>query len=128
MGNRTQWIEHKGKRILSCDYSQIHDEEEFVRAIAETEVLVLMEAPSTFILMLVDVTGSLLSIKVTERARALAAAARKKGIPSSPTALVGISSPAQKAIVLAMQFLRPDLHIAESVAAAKDWLASRAGK
>ncbi len=128
MGNRVQWIEHKGKRILFCDYSNIHDEEGFIRVIVETETEVLKQAPGTLILMLIDVTGSRVTSKVTERARGLAAAARKRGIPSSPTAIVGLSGPAQKAIFLAMQFLRPDLRTAESIAAAKDWLVNRAGK
>jgi hypothetical protein len=128
MSNRIQWIEHRGKRILFCDYSNIHDEEEFVRAIVETETEVLKQAPGTLILMLIDVTDSHITSTVTGRARELAAAARKRGIPSSPTAIVGVSGPAQKAVVMAMQFLRPDLRTAESVTAAKDWLVSRAGK
>lgn len=128
MANRVQWIEHKGERIIFCDYTNIQDEEEFVRAIAEMEEEVLKEAPGTFILMLIDVTGSLVTSQVTQRAREVAAAARAKGIPSSPTAIVGISRPAQRAVVMALQFLRPDLCMVESVAAAKDWLVSRVEK
>jgi hypothetical protein len=128
MGNRVQWIEHEGKRILFCDYSNIHDEEEFVRAIVETETEVLKQAPGTLILMLIDVTGSRITSAVTGRARELAAAARKREIPSSPTAIVGVSGPAQKAVVMAMQFMRPDLRTAESIAAAKDWLVSQEGE
>ncbi|MBN1978269.1 MAG: hypothetical protein JW918_12810 [Anaerolineae bacterium] len=128
MGNRVQWIEHKGKRILFCDYSHIGDEEEFVQAIVETEKEVLKQAPKTLILMLIDATGSRISPKVTSRARELASAARRRDIPSSPTAIVGLSSPAQRAVFTAMQFLRPDLHTAESVAVAKDWLVERLGK
>ena len=128
MGNRVQWIEHRGKKIIFCDYSNIRDEEEFIRAIIETETEVLKQAPGTLILMLIDATGSHITSKVTGRARELAAAARKQGIPSSPTAIVGISGPAQRAIVSAMQFLRPDLRVAESIAAAKDWLVSRVDK
>jgi len=128
MGNRVQWIEHRGKKILFCDYSNIHDEEDYIRAIVETEVEVLKQVPGTLILMLIDTTGSHITSRVTQRARELAAAARKRGIPSSPTAIVGVSGAAQKAIVQAMQFLRPDLRTAESVAVAKDWLVSRVGK
>ena len=128
MGNRIQWIEHKGERILLCDYSNIQDEEDFVRTVVETETEVLKQAPGTLILMLIDVTGSRVTSKATRRARELAAAARERGIPSSPTAIVGVSGPAQQAVVAAMQFLRPDLRTAESVAAAKDWLVSQAGK
>jgi hypothetical protein len=127
MGKRVQWIEHKGETILFCDYSNIRDEEEFVQAIEETEPEVLKQEPGTLILMLIDATGSLVTSKATRRARELAAAARERGIPSSPTAIVGVSGPAKKAIIAAMQFLRPDLRRMESIAEAKDWLVSRAG-
>jgi hypothetical protein len=128
MDNRVKWIEHEGKTILFCDYSNIQDEEEFIQAIKETEPEVLKQAPGTLILMLIDATDSLITSKVTARARELAAAARERGIPSSPTAIVGVSGPAKKAVIAAMQFLRPDLRGVESVAEAKDWLVSRVGK
>jgi hypothetical protein len=124
MSNRVQWIEHKGKTILFCDYSN-QGEEEYIQTLAETETEVLKQEPGTLILMLIDTTGSLITTKITGRARELAAAARKRGIPSSPTAIVGVSGAAQKAIFLAMQFLRPDLHTAENIEAAKNWLVSR---
>jgi hypothetical protein len=78
--------------------------------------------------MLIDATGSRITSRVTGRARELAAKAREKDIPSSPTAIVGVTGPAQKAVFTAMQFLRPDLQAAESIAAAKDWLVGRLGK
>lgn len=125
MSNRVQWIEYNGERMIFCDYSNIQSEEAFIRAIEETEADVLEQAPGTLILMLIDVTGSRITSKVTGRARELSAAARAKEIPSSPTAIVGVSSPAQKAVVMALQFLRPDLRMVESIPAAKDWLVSR---
>jgi len=128
MSVRVQWIEHQGKKILYCNYTGIRDEDEYVQAIADTETEVLKQAPGTVILMLIDATGSRITSKMTERARALAAAARKKGIPSSPTAVVGVTGGAQHAILLAMQFMRPDLRTAASIAEAKEWLVSRAGK
>lgn len=128
MSKRVRWIEHKGERILFCDYTDMQSEETFIQALTETEAEVLKQAPGTLILMLIDTTGSRVTPQVTKRARELAAAARQKGIPSSPTAIVGLSSPAQQAILQAMQFLRPDLRTAESVLAAKDWLVSRAGE
>lgn len=128
MDNRVQWIEYRGTRILFCDYSNIQAEEEYIRALDETETEVLKQLPGTLILMLIDMTGSRLTPNMTKRARELAAAARARGIPSSPTAIVGVSSPAQKAVFQAMQFLRPDLTLAESIVAAKDWLVSRGDK
>jgi len=125
MSNRVQWIEHQGELIIFCDYTNIQEEEQFLQAIEEMEREVLKEEPGTFIRMLIDVTGSHVTAKVTGRAREVAAAAREKGIPSSPTAIVGVSGPAKQAIVLAMQFLRPDLRSVETIAEAKDWLVSR---
>jgi hypothetical protein len=48
-------------------------------------------------------------------------AAKERGIPDSPTVIVGVSG-FQRAVVQAMQFLRRDLHLAESIEAGKEWL------
>jgi hypothetical protein len=71
--------------------------------------------------VLVDVTGSVLTPRITERNKAVEEKARESGIPDSPTALVGLSG-FKMAVVQALAFFRPDLYIAESREAAKDWL------
>ena len=47
------------------------------------------------------------------------ATAKEKGIPDSPTALVG-NTGFSKAVALAIQFFRPDLYLADDVEAAKE--------
>lgn len=61
---------------------------------------------------------------VTERGKQLLEKSRAYGIPDSPAVLVGLSG-AQKAIVTAIQLIRPDLHVAGSLEEAKDWVVKR---
>jgi hypothetical protein len=67
------------------------------------------------------------SAAVTERGKRMTEAARAKGIPDSPTALVGLAG-FQRAIVQAMQFFRGDIRMVESVEAGKDWLVEQMEK
>jgi hypothetical protein len=121
MGQYTEWIEHKGVKILLVNYAGIQDEEEYMRAIDEFEAETLSQPEGRKMRVLVDVTGSVLTPRITERNKAVEEKARESGIPDSPTALVGLSG-FKMAVVQALAFFRPDLYIAESREAAKDWL------
>lgn len=70
---------------------------------------------------LVNVTGSVLTPRITERNKEVEKKARESGIPDSPAAMVG-SSGFKLVVVQALAFFRPDLYIADSIEAAKDWL------
>ena len=121
MGKYTQWIEHKGVRILLVNYAGLQDEEEYMQAIDEFEAETLSQPTGRKMRVLVDVTGSVLTPRITERNKEVEQKARESGIPDSPTALVGLSG-FKMAVVQALAFFRPDLYIAESTEAAKDWL------
>jgi hypothetical protein len=121
MSRYAQWIKHKGKRILFADYSGLRDEDEYLLAFDTTERELLRVPKGTMVPTLLDVTDTLLSPAITERAKKMTEAAKAKGIPDSPTALVGLSG-FQKAVVQAMQFFRRDIRIVESIEAGKDWL------
>ena len=125
MGKYTQWIEHKGVRILLVNYAGLQDEEEYMQAIDEFEAETLSQPKGHQIRALVDVAGSVLTPSITERNKAVEQKARELGIPDSPTAMVGLSG-FKMAVVQALAFFRPDLYIAESAEAAKDWLAKQA--
>lgn len=125
MGKYTQWIEHKGVRILLVNYAGLQDEEEYMQAIDEFEAETLSQPTGRKMRVLVDVTGSVLTPRITERNKEVEQKARESGIPDSPTALVGLSG-FKMAVVQALAFFRPDLYIAESAEAAKDWLAKQA--
>lgn len=121
MGEYTQWIEHKGTKILYVNYADIQDEEVYMRAIDEFEAEVMKQPKGHQVRVLVDVTNSVLTPGITERNKAVEQKARESGLPDSPTALVGLSG-FKMAVVQALAFFRPDLYIADSVEAAKDWL------
>jgi hypothetical protein len=121
MGKYTEWIEHKGAKILCVNYANIQDEEEYLRAIDEFEAVVMDQPKGHQMRVVVDVTDSVLTPGITERNKAVEQKARESGIPNSPTAMVGLSG-FKMAVVQALAFFRPDLHIVDSVEAAKDWL------
>lgn len=50
--------------------------------------------------------------------------AKAKGVPDGPAALIGLSG-LQKAIVLAIQLIRPDTRVFDGLEDAKDWIVSR---
>jgi hypothetical protein len=124
---RVKWIQYKGKRIMHADFSNFKDEAVYLKAIEEMEAEVLQQPKGKKILTLIDFTDSIATTVITERSKQMTTATRAAGIPDSPTALVGVSG-YKKAIVQAMQFFRPDIHLSDSIEAAKDWLIEQADK
>jgi hypothetical protein len=121
MGKYIQWIEHKGVKILLVNYAGLQDEGEYMQAIDEFEAETLSQPKGRKMRVLVNVTDSVLTPRITERNKEVEQKARESGIPDSPTALVGLSG-FKMAVVQALAFFRPDLYTAESVEAAKEWL------
>ena len=121
MGEYTQWIEYKGAKILYVNYAGIQDEEVYMRAIDEFEAEIMKQPAGHQMRVLVDVTDSVLTPRITERNKEVEDKARESGIPDSPTAMVGLTG-FKLAVVQALAFFRPDLYIADSAEAAKDWL------
>ncbi len=124
MSRYAEWIVHKGQRILFADYSGLVDEEKYLSAIAETEGEILKQPPGKMVPLLFNMTNTRASTAITDRAKRMTDAAKARGIPDSPTAIVGVSG-FQRAVVQAMQFVRRDLHLADSIEAGKDWLAQQ---
>lgn len=121
MPDYLQWTEHKGKRILLVKFAGMKDEKEYVEAIAELEREILRQPRGQFVPVIMDVSDTRVTKAVTNRGKQLMETAKAKGVPDSPIALVGLSG-AQKAIVLAIQIIRPDLHLCGSVEDAKEWI------
>ena len=126
MTKYVQWIEYKGKRLLYVDFSGIQDEAVYLGAIGEVEEEICSQPAGTMVPLLLNVSDTHMTMEVSNRSKQLMAAASERGIPDSPTAIVGMSG-IQKAVVQAMQFLRPDIHVAPSIEDAKDWLAEQVG-
>jgi len=121
MSERFQWIQHKGKRILLVTFSGIKEEKVYLQAVDDLEREILRQPRGQFIPLVMDVSDTRVTKGVTDKAKKMLATLKEKGVPDSPTALVGLSG-AQKAIVMAIQILRPDLHVAGSLDDAKDWI------
>jgi len=121
MSERLQWIEHKGKRILLVKFAGVKDEKVYVQAIADLEREILRQPRGQFVPLVMDVSDTRVTRAVTDRGKQMMATAKAKGVPDSPTALVGLSG-TQKAIVMAIQVIRPDIHVAGSLEDAKDWI------
>ena len=121
MSEYFQWIEHKGKRVLLIKFAGLKDEKVYVQAIADLEREILRQPRGQLVPLVMDVSDTRVTKAVTDRGKQMMQTAKAKGVPDSPTVLVGLSG-AQKAIVLALQIVRPDLHVAGSLEEAKDWI------
>jgi len=124
MSERLQWIEHKGKRILVVKFAGIKEEKVYVEAFADLEREILRQPKGQFVPLVVDVSDTRVTRAVIDRAKQMMEKAKAKGIPDSPVALVGLAG-AQKAIVSAMQLLRPDIHVAGNPGEASEWIAKQ---
>jgi hypothetical protein len=124
MNERIQWIQHKGKRILFVDASNLHEEDKFLKLLEDAEAEIVVQPKGHAILTLFYSPNSLVTKAIADRSKQVFANAKAKGIPTGPTAWVG-SSGFQKAVVSAMQYFIKEIHIAESIEAAKDWLAEQ---
>ena len=124
MSERLQWIEHKGKRILLVKFAGIREERVYVEAFADLEREILRQPKGQFVPLVVDVSDTRVTRAVIDRAKQMMEKAKAKGIPDSPVALVGLAG-AQKAIVSAMQLLRPDIHVASNLGEASEWIAKQ---
>jgi hypothetical protein len=125
MSERVRWVEHKGIRMLFADYAGLQDEGEYLEAIGEMETVLLEQLQGHRVPLLIDISNTCLTPAVTRRSQEMAAGAKAHGIPDSPTVLVGKMSGFQRATIAGMKFFRPDLHVAENIQDAKDWLAEQ---
>lgn len=124
LNERIQWIEHKGKKILYVDQTNIREEDKAIQLVEEVEAEILKQPKGRKVLTLFNATNSLVTTAVTERSKQLVANINKSGIPSGPSAIVG-SSGFQKAVVQMLQFFMKDLHLFDTVEEAKDWLVAQ---
>jgi hypothetical protein len=117
MSGRVSWIEYKGARILYADYSGL-SEQEGIEVIGEFQAELLKQPPGS-VFTLTNVSDFTITGEVKDRFRVLAE--QSEGI-SKGAATVGVTG-FKKAIAV---LLRRDLHYADSVEEAKEWLAEQA--
>jgi hypothetical protein len=124
MSEYWHWIEHKGKRILLVKFAGLKEEKAYVQAIAEVEQEILRQPKGQFVPLILDVTNTRVTKAVTYRGKQFMQTAKAKGIPDSPTALIGLSG-TQKTIVMAIQVIRGDIHAVATLDEAKEWVVGR---
>jgi hypothetical protein len=124
MNERIRWIEHKGKRILYIDASNLRDEALFMQLLTDAESVILVQPKGIPLRTLFYSPDSTVTKALADRAKQVFNNAQKIGIPNGPTAWVG-SSGFQRAVVQAMQYFFKVIHVADNIDEAKEWLASQ---
>ena len=117
MSDRVRWIEHKGTKILYADYSE-SSEEEYIETIEEFKNE-LLKQPLGSVVTLTDVANSTITEKVTEKYKELNE--QTKGI-SKAAAAIGVTG--FKRVLAGL--VKRDLHLANSMEEAIDWLVEQA--
>jgi len=118
MGEHTQFITHKGKRILYINCAGL-SEAECVKAFEEMKQALLLEGKG--VLVLADVTHVKMTKAVIDKARETVDATKAIGIKDKPNAVVGLTG-LQKAVV--QLFGSKKMGFVDTVEAGKEWLVS----
>jgi hypothetical protein len=117
MSDRVSWIEHKGARILYADYSGLSGKE-YIAVIEKFKNELRKQAPGS-VVTLTNVTGTTVTNEVKDKFKELRE--QTEGI-SKAAAAIGLTG-FKKAIAV---LIRQDMHWADSMEEAKEWLAEQA--
>ena len=115
MGKYTQWITHKGKRMLLVNGPGL-SEAQYVEAMEEMKQETLKERVGT--LVLVDVSGIEMTKAVINKSKEVVNATNEAGIPDRPNVVVGLTG-LQKAVA---QLFGRGVHFADTIDEAREWL------
>jgi len=115
MGERIQWVTHKGKRILFVNCAR-SGEAEILAAFEEMKQELLKERTGPMVL--IDISDIDMTTALIGKAKELTAATKDAGIKDGPNAIVGLTG-LQKAVA---QLFGRGVHFADSVGEAKEWL------
>ena len=115
MGKYTQWVTHKGKRILFVNCARL-GEAEILASFEEMKQELLKERTGPMVL--IDISDIDMTTALIGKAKELTAATKDAGIKDGPNAIVGLTG-LQKAVA---QLFGRGVHFADSVGEAKEWL------
>jgi hypothetical protein len=88
VGKYTQWITHKGKRMLLVNGSGL-SEAQYLEAMEQMKLEILKERVG--ILVLVDVSGIEMTKAVINKSKEVVNATKEAGIPDRPNVVVGLT-------------------------------------
>jgi methanogenic corrinoid protein MtbC1 len=115
LGTYTEWIEHKGKRILFVNHPGL-SEAQYIEAMEEMKQEILKEKAGA--LVLVNVAGIDMTKAVVDKSKEVVNATKKAGIPDRANVVVGLTG-LQKAVA---QLFGRGVHFVETVEQAKELL------
>jgi hypothetical protein len=121
VGKYTQWITHKGKRMLLVNGPGL-SEAQYLEAMEEMKQDILKEKAGA--LVLVNVSGIEMTKAVINKSKEVVNATKEAGIPDAPNVVVGLNK-LQKAVA---QLFGRGVHFVDTVEQGKEWLAKEDDK
>jgi hypothetical protein len=121
VGKYTQWITHKGKRMLLVNGPGLN-EAQYIEAMEEMKQGILKEKDGA--LVLVNVSGIEMTKAVINKSKEVVNATKEAGIPDRPNVVVGLNK-LQKAVA---QLFGRGVHFVDTVEQGKEWLAKEDDK
>lgn len=115
---RVQFIEHKGKKILFCNYADINQVDEAVRLTGEEKKMVAGNPPAS-LLVLTDVTNLVVDKRIDD---ALTEMIRSNKPYVRRSAVLGVTGFKKTVYNIMMALTGREIKIFTDLDAAKDWL------
>jgi hypothetical protein len=116
MAEMLRWIEHKGKRILYCDFSNF-SEQAYLDGTEAMEKELLAQGTGNHSLLLINVENSTMNQATSDRGKKTVEILTAARI-TSKTSMIGITG--IKRIIA--QAISRDVHFDKDLESAKDWL------
>ncbi len=121
MSKYTQWITHKGKRMLLVNGPGL-SEAQYIEAMEEMKQEILKDRVGT--LVLVNVSGIEMTKAVINKSKEVVNATKEAGIPDRANVVVGLTG-LQRAVA---QLFGRGVHFVDTVEQGKEWLAKEDDK
>ena len=115
---RVRFINHKDRRVLLIDYSNLTDESELIEMIEQREFVVDSQ-PRNSVLMVINVTGAKFSKEVLTRAKEANVYDRPYVLRS---AMVGVAEQQKPALAAVSMFAKKQWEMFDTLDQALDWI------
>lgn len=116
---KSQWIEHKGKKLFLADYSHFTNLDS-LKAEVDYATSITINEPKASVLLLVDVSGTMADSDMVDYIKD---SAGKDDDNMKKVAVVGVSGYRRIFLRAVIQFTRLSVKTFDEAEDAKDWLA-----
>lgn len=117
---RSQWITHRGKRIMHSDYTNFEMNFQGLQAEINAVDDIICREPDGAVLLLVDVSGTTATVEVVELFKKSSA---RTTYHLQKVAVVGISGIRRMLLDIVNRFSGQETTVFDDLESAKDWLA-----